>query len=279
MHLDRTLDALQRQEPSDFQIVVVDQSDDVDVALETRAADDPRLTAIRDSGRGLSRARNIGWRMLDAEWIVYVDDDCIALGDWAHAMGETLAAQPDVSFVTGEIVGDAPDGGVGVSMFPVTEERLRQGRWTRPKDIGFGASMAVRRAVIEELGGWDERLGAGVPDFPASDDMDFNYRLLRAGGMALATPRLRMLHEQWRTPQEVGPLLRGYMAGNAGFAMKHLRTGDVLGGLWHWLGGVTFLLRNLVGGLRRRDRVRLRVAVFQIHGLILGTAKGLSRRW
>ena len=139
--------------------------------------------------------------------------------------------------------------------------------------------MAVRRRAIERLGGWDERLGAGVPDFPASEDIDFNYRLLRSGGVALATPRVRMLHRQWRTPDELGPLLRGYMAGHAGFAMKHLRSGDVVGGMWHWLGGLRFLLRALISGLRRRSPTSLRLVLFQAQGLLVGTARGARCRW
>ncbi len=38
----------------------------------------------------------------------------------------------------------------------------------RPWLIGFTLNQAFRRSTLEQLGGFDERLGAGAPDFPSS---------------------------------------------------------------------------------------------------------------
>ena len=75
--------------------------------------------------------------------------------------------------------------------------------------------MAVRRAVVKQLHGWDERLGAGTPNFPAGEDVESNFRLLRAGGTAVVARQLRATHEQWRSEDELTVLLEGYMASNA----------------------------------------------------------------
>jgi GT2 family glycosyltransferase len=148
-----------------------------------------------------------------------------------------------------------------------------------PYAIGFGVCMAVRRSAIERLGGGDERLGPGAPDFPASDDMDFNYRLLRAGGTAYATPLPRAHHEQWRRRDELAPLWHGYMKAWAGFALKHLRTGDRAGGAWLYALGISDTLRVLVGALRRRSRINLAIAAARARGYAAGTRAGLARRW
>ncbi len=64
------------------------------------------------------------------------------------------------------------------------------GRWLRPWLIGFTLNQAFRRSTLEQLCGFDERLGAGAPDFLSSEDMDMdiNYRFLRCGGIAALAP-------------------------------------------------------------------------------------------
>jgi GT2 family glycosyltransferase len=283
--LDATLAALRRQSQPGFDILVVDQSDAADPGLDRRALSDHRLTVVRDSGRGLSRSRNIAWRLVATDWVVFLDDDCVPEPEWAEALAEDLERHPEVGVVSGHVGATTPPGCAAdgdyltVSAFPVDTERVLGGRWTRPWDIGLGVCMALRRADVERLGGWDENLGAGARPFPAADDMDFNYRFLKAGGLALVTPRPRASHEQWRMPDELGPLYRGYMAAWAGFAMKHLRQGDVVGGLWLWSLGVADLARMAASAGRRCSLLRLRVAGYKAQGLVSGTARGLAHRW
>jgi GT2 family glycosyltransferase len=279
--LANTLTALEHQSQPDFRIVVVDQSDHRDPGLDEKAASDSRLTLIRDAGRGLSRARNIGWRSCDSDWIVFLDDDCVPDEDWARELGRALDAHPEASFVSGRVdVSEMPvEDYPPIAGFEVGEAQVLRGRWLRPWAIGVGACMAVRRSMVEALGGFDERLGAGAAHFPASDDMDFNYRFLRSGGIAFVTPAARIVHDQWRTTDDVGPHYRGYMAGWCGFAMKHLREGDIAGGLWLWYWGAVDLLRMLASAVRRRSLLRLRVAWWKLRGLVSGTVKGLTSSW
>jgi GT2 family glycosyltransferase len=162
----------------------------------------------------------------------------------------------------------------------VSWPRVRSGRWrTPPLAIGQGASFAVQRRVVERLGGWDERLGTGTRPFPAGEDLDFNYRFLRAGGVAYLTPELRVTHRQWRTETDLTRLHAGYLAGNAGCAIKHLRTDDLAGGAWLWLRlawGVAFMF---AGAIRTRSPLHRRLAVAQARGLALGTAEAFRHVW
>ena len=152
--LARTLDALRA---GGFPLVVVDQS-------ESPHAGGEGVEVVHDRGRGLSRARNVGLRHVRSEWVVYVDDDCVVASDWAASLDEVLDAHPDVALVSGDVpeAGQPPDGDyVPASAFHVDRERLRRGRFTHPGLVAFGVCFAVRRAVAERLGGWDERLGPG----------------------------------------------------------------------------------------------------------------------
>jgi len=278
--LGLTLAALESQTECDFSVLVIDQSEGSNPQLERRTGR-PRFAMIRDSGRGLSRARNIAWRSTDATWLVYLDDDCVPEPTWAAELGAALENHPEAQFISGHVDGGstAPSDHLSISTFLVENEKLLSGRWVRPWDIGLGLLMAIRRSTIEQLGGWDERLGAGTAPFPAAEDMDFNYRFLRAGGVAFITPRIRATHEQWRSAHELAPHLGGYMEGWSGFAMKHLRSGDVLGGLWLWHWGLRDLARMFASAAKRRSPLRLRIAAYKAAGLARGTCRGALRSW
>jgi GT2 family glycosyltransferase len=279
--LARTLDALHDQEPGGFPVVVVDQSDAPDEALEARAATHPGLRVIRDGGRGLSRARNVATRTTAESWLVFVDDDCLVQPGWAAALRREFLEHPEAEMVTGHV---GPRGGVAGedmhnSVFEVQKQGWKRGRWTRPGALSFGVCFAVQRRVVERLGGWDERLGPGAPDFPAADDMDFNYRLLREGGGAWLTPAARAEHDQWRRPEDLPALYRGYVAAWSGFAVKTLRCGDRLGGVWLWLYGVADVVHELKTAFEQRSRLRLRLTRAKLEGLIIGTRRALGRSW
>ena len=266
---------------TDFPVVVVDQSGSPDPALAARAAADPLLSVVADGGTGLSRARNLGLAHTATEWVVFVDDDCLVDPDWAQRLGEELAAHREASIVSGDVrASEVPQADyVPASTFAVERPGMRRGRFNHPGLVAFGVSFAVRRSAAERLGGWDERLGPGVPDFPAADDMDFNYRLLRSGGVALRTPRVRAVHDQWRSPADLPALYRGYLRAWSGFAAKHVRQGDVVGGLWLWAIGLVDLFDMAASASGRRSLLRGRIALAKARGLVEGTVKGLGRRW
>jgi O-antigen biosynthesis protein len=278
-HVRTTLDALDRGAP-DLPLIVVDQGDGPAAVLAARAERSPRVRVIHDRGRGLSRARNIALRAAASEWIAFVDDDCVVEPDFGAALLAECAAHSEADWIAGHVgAGGDRDGDLPpVTTFEVERPLIRRGARTMPGAIGFGVLFCVRRATAERLGGWDERLGPGVPDLPAADDMDFNYRLLRAGGTAFLSPAVRAVHEQWRSREEVVALQRGYSRAWAGFACKHLRGGD-RGGLRLWAWGAVDVLDMAESAVRRRSGLRARIAVAKLAGLCEGTAIGLRREW
>lgn len=271
--LRATLAALRREAPAGFSVLVVDQSE--------RPYDGDAMTVLADAGRGLSRARNLALREAATEWLAFVDDDCVVEPGFGEALLGELRDNPRADWVSGHVGADTAAGGdlPLVTTFGVERRRVVSGRWVLPGSIGFGVLFAVRRRSAQRLGGWDERLGPGVPEFPAADDMDFNFRLLRSGGVAVLSPRVRAVHAQWRTAAELVELQRGYLRAWSGFAVKHFKSGDVAGGLWLWGWGLVDVLDMAKSAVGRRSRLRARLARSKLRGLAEGTAAGLRRSW
>lgn len=120
-------------------------------------------------GSGPAHARNVGWRSGTAEWVVFLDDDVRLDQDWTLRLREDLrSATTDVGGVQGQVLVPLP-----TDRPPTDWERnvagLASARWVT-------ADMAYRRAVLEEVGGFDESFGRAF-----REDADLALRVERSG--------------------------------------------------------------------------------------------------
>ena len=127
------------------------------------------LVVVAAAGLSPAAARNAGWRRSAAEWVAFLDDDVVPAADWVDRLVEDLRGLPTgVAGSQGRIRVPLP-----ADRAPTDWERnvagLERARWAT-------ADMAYRRAVLEELGGFDER-------FPRAyrEDADLALRARRAG--------------------------------------------------------------------------------------------------
>ena len=156
------LSAVERQlRPGDEFVVVVDHN----VALAARLQAESGRFRVLENGydRGLSGARTTGVQALGTDIVAFLDDDAVPEPGWAAAIRARLI--------------DLAVGGVAGAVEP----ELGGGRLPRwfPAEFGWvigcdyrglpahgqpvrnpiGANMAVRRALLQEAGGFDSGLG------------------------------------------------------------------------------------------------------------------------
>jgi GT2 family glycosyltransferase len=139
-----------------------------DVTLPA-VSDFDHVRVVRSGGRGPAAARNAGWRAADTPWVVFLDDDVIPEPGWAEAVWKDLVDLPDdVAGSQGRIVVPLPG-----DRRPTDGERHTAGL---ADSLWVTADMAYRRAVLEAVGGFDER-------FPRAyrEDADLALRVTRAG--------------------------------------------------------------------------------------------------
>jgi HAD superfamily hydrolase (TIGR01662 family) len=161
----RLLAVLAQQRGALGRILVVDDRRNPGEPLELP----PFAEAVSGPGRGPAAARNAGWRASDAEWIAFLDDDVLPEPDWASRLLADLA---------GVAAGVAASQ--GRLRVPLPADR-RPGDWERnvaglEGAAWISADLAVRRAALESVGGFDERFRGAY-----REDTDFAMRLLRRG--------------------------------------------------------------------------------------------------
>lgn len=229
------------------ELVLVDQGERHPVcdalARAADTADLGRVRAVRDTGRGVASARNAGMRATRGAIVAFTDDDCVALPGWVGAWPGLFGADPRIAIAFGTVAAPEYDRGAGLVpayqvQRPVVARTLRE----RCRIEGIGACMAIRRRAWEELGGFDEALGAGAP-LRAAEEADFVVRALTSGWHAAETPEPVVVHHGFRTWQQGRELIAGYMVGLGAVNAKMLRLGGVraIGPLaelsWRWVAG------------------------------------------
>jgi len=257
------------------EIVVVDQSEGDATRRVLAELGCDRVRCVRSERAGTSAARNLGAELAQSEYVAFLDDDATVPPTWLAAVAAELEGhrRPDALF--GEI--RAPDGAVdpkalAVSTFPVARTQVWSGM-THPSRLGYAGHAVFRREALLALGGFDVRLGPGTPCYGA-EDMDLNYRLLRAGGRAVTSGEIWMVHHQWRAPAVVPRLLYRYNLGHSAFCAKHLRGGDryPIRLVAVQAAGDAKMLASAV---RRRSLLRARASLWRA----AGTWHGLARGW
>lgn len=150
----------------------------------------PGVAVLHSGGRGPAAARNRGWRAGTAPWVVFIDDDVRLPLGWGSALARDLARTPiDVAAVSPRLEVPLP-----VDRRPTDWERniagLATAQWVT-------AEVAVRRAALVSVGGFDERFLRAY-----REDTDLALRL-RAGGWRLVRGRRRARHPV----RSAGPLV------------------------------------------------------------------------
>lgn len=167
--LRRLLAALEKQtETSDWCVVVVD--DGSGAPLREAVPARPGVIHLWQKHAGPSVARNRGAMAVDAEILVFIDQDCLPRPDW---LSEMLKPFSDPQVLGSKGVYRTSQTG-GVARFVQVEYEEKYGVLARKPLMNFvdGYSAAFRKEAFVACGGFDPNF-----PFPSVEDREMSLRL------------------------------------------------------------------------------------------------------
>lgn len=264
-----TLHDMLKQQFDDYEILIIDQSDEIneEVLALARQSAYPPVRYFKADFKGLPQARNFGWRSASKDVVLYIDDDIRTGPDLVnnHFASHLRTGADMVAGGIDELAGDNP------SHLPTGSFNW----WTATATRNFslpnpgwclhapGGNFSVRRTALEEVGGIDEVLNVGAALY---EESELALRLHKAGKRAWFEPSARLLHLAapmggCRVTRDVPRYMFGLAHNRSILIFRHLRW-------WH---RPTALLRLLLLGVAysRADR-SLRPLLATFRGLLAG---------
>lgn len=191
-----TIGDLLKQDFESFEIIVVDQSEEINErALELLRASSVPSRYYKAYFRGLPQARNFGWQQARFDVVLYVDDDIRTDTNLVrrHFDAHVRTGAALIAGGIDEAKGDQPSRNPAGSF----------GWWTATPHRNFashragwclhvpGGNFSVRREVIEEIGGIDEVLSIGAALY---EEGEASLRARAHGYKAWFAPEARLTH-------------------------------------------------------------------------------------
>lgn len=218
-----------------LEILVVDNAPSDD-GTERVAATLP-VRYVREPRPGLDFGRNRAVAEATSDVLAFVDDDVRVDRGWFRGLVEAIDRDPDAGGVTGPVLPAELQTGAQVAFerrggFRRGFHRRRMGPGDVPGNrlfpsgagiFGAGCNMAYDRALVVELGGFDEALDTGRP-LPGGGDLDMFYRVVRAGRPMVYAPDALVFHRHRREEAELRRQYWTWGTGMMAFVHKSWRT-------------------------------------------------------
>jgi GT2 family glycosyltransferase len=226
-YISACLEALRGQTYPSFEIIVVDNHSP-DRTAEIVERDFPEVKLIRtERNLGVAGGNNVGLRAAQGDVCVLINTDVEPYPDWLEHLVRAMQSDPVIGIAGAKLL--YPDGTIqfaGGRIQPPRGYSYHIG-WHEPDqgqrdifgDVDFitGASLAITRAALTEIGYEDERF------FPIDyEDPDMSYRARAAGYRVVLVPNAVATHHESSTswahdPGRALPL----EAGRLRFVCKH----------------------------------------------------------
>ncbi len=160
--LKKAIESVLAQTFRDFELIILDNSSTDDTEEVIKGFGDKRIRHIRHEPMNISQARNLGVREARGEYIAFLDDD----DEWLPHKIEVQVnfferAAEDIALVYGAFIKiDSEGNELGVRR-PTLRGKVLKGLIYQDDFTGSASNPMIRRSVVMELGGYDEKVVSG----------------------------------------------------------------------------------------------------------------------
>jgi GT2 family glycosyltransferase len=233
-YLRPCLDGLAGQGSANLEVIVVDNASTDDSAdMVSRQFPQARLI-VNPRNLGFAGGCNVGLREAAGDILILLNQDAVVQPGWLEAL--TSAFDDDRTGVAGAKILE-PDGRTlshagGYLELPVAMGRhigageVDSGQHDEAADVDYvtGASLAVRKDVLDRIGLLDERF------YPAFyEDVDLCVRVRNAGRRVVYVPKAVVVHDEASSTRQHWPSRHYFHYRNRIlFVLKHQRVAQIV---------------------------------------------------
>lgn len=209
--LKKCLASLCRQSTDDakYEILVVDNGSTDSTSEVVKSFTDSPVRYVYEPVAGLSRARNTGWQNAHGSYVGYIDDDAVVEDSWIASViwvFENISPAPDWVGGPIELEWELPGPDWIDQELRVPLGFINWGdeprRLTRDERLGGGNSI-YPKAILETLGGFDERLGRDGVSLLSGEETQLQKRVEARGGFLYYHPGIIIHH--WVGKERIQP--------------------------------------------------------------------------
>jgi GT2 family glycosyltransferase len=170
---------IQTIDSSKYEVIVTDDSKD-NVAKNLIEDKHPQIKWVEGPKKGPAANRNNGAKHATAEWLVFLDDDCLPKADILESYELLIIKNPNTKVFEGWIE---------------RERRMKSPLERAPGNSnskgGFllSCNFAIEKRLFFEIGGFDENF-----KYPHMEDYDFNHRLIASNNKPLFAVEAKVVH-------------------------------------------------------------------------------------
>jgi len=186
---------------SNFEAILIDDgSIDKSVRIiKEFAQKDRRIKLFKNRKTlGAAASRNKGIKKSSGEIIVFLDNDTEVEQKWLRELVKVLQSGPKIGGDCCKLLDFEKRDRIqvaGVKLIPHTGWGIglgvdqREEKWNKQAEVvAISAALAVKREIIDKIGGFDEKLAVHT------EDLDFCWRIWLAGYKIIYVPSSRVYH-------------------------------------------------------------------------------------
>ncbi|MCU7197745.1 glycosyltransferase family 2 protein [Turicibacter sanguinis] len=213
--VEQCLNSLKKQTFKNYEIIIVDQSDDNET--QTYISNYSDIIYKHVNFKGLSKARNWGLKFAKGEYVCLLDDDAEYSEDFLYNSYKYII-ENNVVALSGRILDKS--SGQNYLKYPDTKKAIKLSE----KNMFYlfsSSALVINRNILNNVNGFDELLGVGGR-FGSAEETDLLLRIKYINDNIMYFPNLIIYHPVTKIVNKDNKKVYNYASGLGALIKKHI---------------------------------------------------------